>query len=550
MSPLKFGRGGASTVTAESLRAHADALDQALQSGGGDLDPTKAGEARAVLTKVTERGRHSASHTVVAFAGATGSGKSSLFNAVVGANIATIGARRPTTSTPTAAIWGAEPAGDLLDWLEVGARHHVADDAGSPLEGLVLLDLPDFDSRESANRAEAERVLERVDVFVWVTDPQKYADARLHDDYVAAMRHYDAVTLVVLNQADRLTESQLAQCLADLKRLLERDGLVKAQVLATSARTKLGVPELRARLAAAVEGANAARTRLDADVRTSADQLRTDVADSEVGVSEETTRALIDALGRAAGIPAVVDAVARDYRREAIAATGWPFTRWLVKLRPAPLRRLRLEPGERPPAEITDADIRRSVGRSSLPVATPAARAAVDLAARRLADTAAAGLPRRWAETIAAAALPRQDRLADDLDQAIMTTPLRGHRPLWWAVFRFLQFLGALAVVAGLIWLLVIMAFGWLQLPDLPLPHLGPFALPFVLLAGGLLLGWLLALLSRWLAGVGARRHARRAERRLHAAIEQVVAAVILDPVRAVLARHRATRERLDAART
>ena len=29
-------------------------------------------------------------------------------------------------------------------------------------------------------------MLELVDLFVWVTDPQKYADARLHDDYVAA----------------------------------------------------------------------------------------------------------------------------------------------------------------------------------------------------------------------------------------------------------------------------------------------------------------------------------------------------------------------------
>lgn len=549
MSPLTFGRGGGpATVTAESLRGHAEALEAALAAGGRDLDPAKSSRAHAVLEKVTERGRHSSSHTTVAFAGATGSGKSSLFNAVVGAEVATIGARRPTTSTPTAAIWGDEPVGDLLDWLEVGARHHVADDAGSPLEGLVLLDLPDFDSRESANRAEAERVLEMVDVFVWVTDPQKYADARLHDDYVAAMRHYDAVTLVVLNQADRLTESQLAQCLADLKRLLERDGLVKAQVLATSARTGLGVPELRGRLAAAVEGANAARTRLDADVRTSADHLRGDVADTEPGVSEDTTRALVEALGKAAGVPAVVHAVAADYRREAVAATGWPFTRWLVKLRPDPLRRLRLEPGERAPAEITDADIRRSVGRSSLPVATPAARAAVDLAARRLADTAAAGLPRRWAETIAAA-LPPRDRLADDLDQAIVATPLRGRRPVWWSVLRLVQFLAALCVVAGLVWLVVIMAFGWLQLPDLPLPHLGPFALPFVLLAGGLLVGWLLALLSRWFAAVGGRRHARRAEKRLHAAIEKVATALILDPVAAVLARHRATREHLDAAR-
>ena len=64
-------------------------------------------------------------HTVVALAGATGSGKSSLFNDLTGADVAPIGARRPTTSTPIAAIWGSESASALLDWLKVGARHMV-----------------------------------------------------------------------------------------------------------------------------------------------------------------------------------------------------------------------------------------------------------------------------------------------------------------------------------------------------------------------------------------------------------------------------------------
>ena len=64
-------------------------------------------------------------HTVVALAGATGSGKSSLFNALVGADVATIGARRPTTSLPTAAIWGDADASELLDWLAVDTRHVV-----------------------------------------------------------------------------------------------------------------------------------------------------------------------------------------------------------------------------------------------------------------------------------------------------------------------------------------------------------------------------------------------------------------------------------------
>ena len=169
------------------------------------------------------------------------------------AEVARVGVRRPTTSTPTAAVWGGEPAGELLDWLGVGSRHLVEGDGpgehvGS-LDGLVLLDLPDVDSRETQHRVEAERVLELVDLFVWVTDPQKYADARLHDDHVAALSAHEAVTIVVLNQADRLSADDLARCRTDLTRLMERDGLPGATVLATSARTGAGVDELRQRLA-------------------------------------------------------------------------------------------------------------------------------------------------------------------------------------------------------------------------------------------------------------------------------------------------------------
>ena len=178
-NPLR--RGGSTALPVEEITARTDALGSALDTGRARLDPRSAERARQVVTKVEERVALVGGHTVVALAGATGSGKSSLFNTLVGSEVAQVGLRRPTTSTPTAAVWGEEPAGELLDWLSVGARHHVAsgDDA---LDGLVLVDLPDFDSRESANREEAQRVLELVDVFVWVTDPQNYADAVLHDD--------------------------------------------------------------------------------------------------------------------------------------------------------------------------------------------------------------------------------------------------------------------------------------------------------------------------------------------------------------------------------
>ena len=216
LNPLRRSGGATQALSVEELGARADALSGALGTGGARLEPAPAARAGEVVDKVRERTSLVGGHTVVALAGATGSGKSSLFNALVGAEVARSGMRRPTTSTPTAAVWGSEPAGELLDWLSVGTRHQVEGPDTDRLDGLVLVDLPDFVSRESAHRAEATRVLELVDVFVWVTDPQKYADAVLHDDYVAVLREYGAVTIVVLNQVDRLPAGGQEQVEGDL----------------------------------------------------------------------------------------------------------------------------------------------------------------------------------------------------------------------------------------------------------------------------------------------------------------------------------------------
>ena len=80
-------------------------------------------------------------HTVVL--GATGSGKSSLFNALAGAEISAPGVRRPTTGTAHAAVWSenGDDRAALLDWLGVPRRHLVAA-PGVALDGLGLTDRP------------------------------------------------------------------------------------------------------------------------------------------------------------------------------------------------------------------------------------------------------------------------------------------------------------------------------------------------------------------------------------------------------------------------
>jgi GTP-binding protein EngB required for normal cell division len=228
-------------------------------------------EAETLLRRSGERLRMSASHTVVALAGGTGSGKSTLFNALAGANFSPAGVTRPTTKHSHACVWGMEGAAPLLDWLGVQRRHRYArasalDEGESTLTGMLLLDLPDHDSVVSGSAALVDRLVKMADMLVWVLDPLKYADASVHRRYLVPLAGHSAVTTVVLNQVDTLSPEQAADCESDLRRLLDAEGLTETQVLVTSATTGVGLNDLRRVLAAAVAARRAAADRISADV--------------------------------------------------------------------------------------------------------------------------------------------------------------------------------------------------------------------------------------------------------------------------------------------
>jgi GTP-binding protein EngB required for normal cell division len=501
-----------------------EALDQVLGLADGRLDPAAVEAARRVAGKAGQRLRFGEGHTVVALAGATGSGKSSLFNILAGEELSTVGMRRPTTGTAHAAVWG-EPAGTLLDWLQVPRRHVLEERAGQTLNeglhGLVLLDLPDVDSVEQQNRIEAERLVEQVDLLVWVLDPQKYADHAVHDRYLAPLAGHGDVMLVVLNQIDRLTETARAGCLADLHRLLASEGLGDVPVLGTSARTGDGLAELRAELTGRVAAKRAAVRRLEADLTAVAGSLDGVCGDGKAaGVGKPERQRLVEALSEAAGADLVTDAVASTYRLRAGQATGWPFTRWISRFRLDPARRLRLRDN---PSELV---------RTSLPGASAVQRARVDSALRELGDRAAGGLPDHWHSAVRRAAGEARPRLPDLLDRAVAGTDLGlARRPRWWRLLGLLQLLLALAAVAGFVWLAALFVVAWLQLPDPPMVHVQRIPLPTLLLGAGLLLGVVISIAGGLFARAGARRAARRARRRLGDRIELLAQEAVVAPV-------------------
>lgn len=536
-----------------------DALQAAAAAGHGRLDPVVLSEAGQIVDRAGQRLRMSGDLTVVALAGATGSGKSSLFNSITGLDLAAVGVRRPTTSMPLACVWGEEPAGELLNWLGIPRRHQVAHRSSlegaesEDLDGLVLLDLPDHDSTEMEHRLIVDRLVELVDLLVWVVDPQKYADAVLHNRYLKPMASHAQVMVFALNHADELSADERETCVQDLSRLLKADGIDHPTIIATSATTGAGLDDLRGLLIKRVKDKRAARDRLAADVDRVADRMAAQCGDVETPqLSDADIAALVDSLAEASGVPVVVDAVRRSYLQRARSATGWPVTKWLVRFRPDPLRRLHLAQG---PARQTkelekSATEQVTVARSSLPVATPVQRARMDTAVRTITTKAATGLSRPWADSVRSAIRQHEETLGDELDQAVARTDLGADRsPRWWGVGRFLQWLLFLVALGGALWLAAMAGFSYLRLPDPPVPRWRDIPYPTVLLLGGVGLGIVVSLGCRLLAARGASRRARQVNRSLRAELTTVADAHVVEPAREELQAYSRCRDQLAVAR-
>lgn len=553
-------RGASRSIDPDDLLDRMTAIREFLTAVDGQVPERHLVAAHTLVERVGTRLALSRDHTVVALAGTTGSGKSSLFNALARLAISPVGVRRPTTGVTHACVWGPiDGAIDLLDWLGVLPRNRFVrespldgdDEAG--LHGLVLLDLPDFDSVDRSHRTEVDRLLGLVDLVVWVVDPQKYADLVVHQGYLREFQRHRDVTVVVLNQLDVLPAAEAPRVLADLRRLLDADGLTGVPLLGTSAVDPADIAPLRATLKEAVTRRQAALQRLAGEIEAVTEQLAGLVGPTAPGgvPDRSTVDGLISALAEATGVPVVAQATEEAYRHRAGLATGWPLVRRLRRRRPDPLRRLHLDPHPEPAKTVPDDQAAVPVATTSLPAPTAAQRAAVGLAVRRTAERAGASLPEPWPDAVAAAARSRLGRLPDALDHAVAETDLGlAREPRWWRLVGAVQWLVTVAAVAGLGWLLA----GWvlrllgLSVPTYPL--VGAVPVPTLLLLGGLASGLLLTAVTRPVIGWAARRAGQRAEKRLHASVADVGHRYVLDPIGAVLRSYDAAHAALTRARS
>jgi hypothetical protein len=523
---------------APSLPARLNALARLVQigsvRGGPDgFDPDLIEDAADLLGRAGERLRLSGAHTVVTIAGGTGSGKSSLFNALAGANFSPVGVIRPTTSEPHACVWGMAGAGPLLDWVEIELRHRYARASAlgqgeDDLTGLLLLDLPDHDSVTSGASHEVDRLVGLADLMIWVVDPQKYADAAVHHRYLIRFGAHSAVTMVVLNQSDLLSPEQSEDCVADLRRLLDSEGLHDARVMATSAATGAGLGELRNVLVETVAARQAAGQRIEADVDTLAGRFEAYAAGGEAVVPEAAAVALTEALGRGAGIAAAGDALqhAREFR--AGEYVGWPVASLAGKL------------------SGRDRLARKELGSIAGRLRSPASGTVdaqpteIDNALTVFGSEAGRGLPPPWARTVYSAARSRADAIGGALGSAIAAAlPGGDGMPGWWRVVRAWHWLLIAAAVVGLGWLGAMLASGRLSL------------LPWVAAAivALLLLGWLTSSGCMNVVLLAAERERARAEHDMRSRVAEVACELVLAPVQQELSEYDRFRGALKTAR-
>lgn len=300
-----------------------DLLDLAIASSDG-LASEADREAAAGLAAVARRRRdHLSGAIVVAIAGGTGSGKSSLLNAIAGREVASTSALRPHTDEPLAWI----PADDaaisaMVATLGVDTVVEHDDELA-----LAVIDLPDLDSVDANHRSLVEATLPLVDAVIWVFDPVKYHDPSIHDEFLATVTEYEPVFIFALNKVDRLDEAEAEAVEAHLGGILRMDGFCDPEVLAIAAAppdgSPVGIDRLMTSLERTLVAKRADRVKLVADLLRAGRRLATD-ANVWTGTPDDAHDQIRDTAGEPGQLSTVLDRLGIDgpLRAEIVSSNG------------------------------------------------------------------------------------------------------------------------------------------------------------------------------------------------------------------------------------
>ena len=520
----------------ERLARLRDAVEAARSIGLED----EAAEVRAVARRVGRRSGFGGSVYVMALAGGTGVGKSSVLNALAGSVVSEVRAVRPTTDRPVA--WVAEERrselGPLLEWLKVET---VIGHANKRLADVAILDLPDVDSVRGEHRALVDVLLPRIDAVTWVVDPEKYDDARVHAYWRELAPHADRLRFI-LNKADRLTASEASQITEDLRARLVADAIDRPVINVVSAQDGFGMDRLRSELADAAHAKVIIAAKLEADRAEAAEALARAVGiDPAVGYApmltgerrEEMVRATIRGALTLVDPPGVAKQVSGAVMHRARVGGGSFLGRVIALMgNLTGRRRRRADPG----AYLDDWRNRGALGRVLNPV-------------RETMVEAAAAMPPesrgRVLESLGAPSVERDlERVLDRATHAEATS-IEVPGSVVWPVIGALQVVAGAVLLFAIAWLVTLfVAGGSVPVATFELPLLGPLPIPLALLTASLaasaVLGWLLGLHASWVG--------RRVAGRISSRVEQSVRQAIVRDAFASLDRVEAARRTIAAA--
>lgn len=194
-----------------TILAHLQRIRPEVPPSLGDPADRCMTDAAALLYHLNKSSDHP---PLLAVIGGTGTGKSTLINRLLGADISSASFRRTFTAGPVAitADTGSIPS----DWQPLprveaqpedlptrgrAAVLVVASRSSALTDQVTLIDTPDLDGDQPAHHAQADRIFRWADAIAFLTTPEKYQMTELLPYYRLA-RRYALPVFFVLNKAE------------------------------------------------------------------------------------------------------------------------------------------------------------------------------------------------------------------------------------------------------------------------------------------------------------------------------------------------------------
>jgi len=570
-----------------ALHRAAECLDVVQGTCGSETFLVQAREdLRSLENQLERRDALDPRVTVIAVAGPSGTGKSTVVNTLARRNsLVPTGMHRPTTTELVAYVDAEVTAAPFLelsgiprsvsvefcttrsnplrDSLGMVGEGHQVRSALTQCGHPIVVEVPDTLLVPELTSA-ASQVLETADLILWTTDSQKYADAAFHSRISAFPRHPNSY--FVLTHTEGLTESQLQTLNQELAAIAERIG-VSPEILQISLYDESSLARFRETVAELSHAPEARWRGQQAAIHHAATKLGQDLeldvtgefstqpvqAPSVASPPSPAETKLVDQVTQVSGLSAMEANFSKQYLRAGGFWTLWPVLNWLAGIKPLahvnqdnsatpgePEADKPVGPSADPsPEQTADESATPAVADSTpdpdLPSIAPQADslnrffprvnvAGITSAARTYAATASAHRPSKWVDFAQLKAVELSGNLVSALNLALESWkfPARPART-WWRIWRLGHWFWLAALVVGLLWSLVAgVAFLGGAGTSAAVWMVGPVPFPLLVLVAAVAGTLVWSLVGTKILHCGARNYGRECADKFRSLIQEV----------------------------